>query len=129
MQKAYGKTQAELGTLVDGYVWILGDYEADLVFSAMREAVKRSSEIPTPADIEAIINPVEEPPSHTLYIDIMKKVNQGDYLWGDDKDFVTKYRKYWMAKALADEKKEIRRAERKIQNHMIEKIGGITHAE
>lgn len=101
----YGREPESMDKVLRGFLFVLGEYPIDVVSEAMRQHMKQSRDFPTPADIEAIINPVEEPPCHALYIDIMKKVSQGDHLWGDDKDFVTKYRKYWMGKALADEKK------------------------
>lgn len=120
LQKAYGKMEAELETLVDGFVWILGDYPAEQVFMALKNAVARSPEIPTPSDVYNLLNPVEEPPSTTLYIDIMKRVTEGDYLWGDDKEFVEKYRDYHKRKALGGDRaaiEEYREADRQIEAH------------
>lgn len=56
LQKAYGKTQAELETLVEGFSWAMAGYGIEEITYAMREYIKTNSDIPAPADIIKIID-------------------------------------------------------------------------
>lgn len=56
LQKQYGKTSAELEVLVDGFEWVLKDYEVKDIINAMGEYIKRNSDIPAPADIVKLID-------------------------------------------------------------------------
>lgn len=51
MQKAYGKTQAEFETLVEGFAWALAGRDMAQVTRAFRAYVLGHSDIPAPADI------------------------------------------------------------------------------
>lgn len=55
LQKTYGKTQAELETLVEGFAWILAEHELSDIRDAFKEYITRKSDIPAPADIIKII--------------------------------------------------------------------------
>ena len=68
MQKAYGKTQAEFETLVEGFAWALAGYELSEVVRAFRSYVVSHSDIPAPADIIRLVQAARpydglEPPS------------------------------------------------------------------
>jgi hypothetical protein len=56
LQKAYGKTQAELETLVEGFSWALAEYRMPEIIRGMREYILTHSDIPAPADIIKIID-------------------------------------------------------------------------
>lgn len=56
LQKAYGKSPAELETLVEGFSWALADYSMPKIIKALREYVLTHSDIPAPADIISILN-------------------------------------------------------------------------
>lgn len=60
MQKLYGKTQAELETLVEGFSWALEDYEMSNIIEAFRIYIRNKSDIPAPADIIAILEKKRE---------------------------------------------------------------------
>lgn len=60
LQKQYGKTPAELETLVEGFSWALADYTMQQIITAMREYVRNASDIPAPADIIKIIEAERE---------------------------------------------------------------------
>jgi hypothetical protein len=55
LQKTYGKNQAEIETLADGFCWILQDYGIEEIKKAMREYILTKNDVPAPADILAII--------------------------------------------------------------------------
>lgn len=55
LQKQYGKTQAELETLVEGFSWVLADYPMPKIIKAFREYVISHSDIPAPSDIIKLI--------------------------------------------------------------------------
>jgi hypothetical protein len=60
LQKTYGKNQAEIETLADGFCWILTDYDIDEIRAAMRDYILTKSDIPAPADILSIIKEKRE---------------------------------------------------------------------
>jgi hypothetical protein len=60
LQKAYGKTEHELETLVEGFSWALSDYEMPDILKAMRLYITTHSDIPAPNDIIQIINRMQE---------------------------------------------------------------------
>jgi hypothetical protein len=55
LQKRYGRNAAELETLVDGYLWTLGDYTLRQVLWALKEYTKRSADIPAPSDLISLM--------------------------------------------------------------------------
>jgi hypothetical protein len=55
LQKQYGKTQAELETLVEGFSWALAEYNIADITKAMAQYIKTANDIPAPFDIIKII--------------------------------------------------------------------------
>ena len=55
LQKTYGKTQAELETLVEGFSWALAGYSMDEINRGFQRYVVSHNDIPAPADIIKII--------------------------------------------------------------------------
>lgn len=55
MQRQYGKTEKELETLVDGFIWALEGYLIDDVMKALKHFVRADPNIPTPSDVIKII--------------------------------------------------------------------------
>ncbi|WP_149111453.1 hypothetical protein [Limnoglobus roseus] len=55
LQKGYGKTQAELETLVEGFSWALVGYPMSDVNLAFQAYIVTQSDIPAPADIIKLI--------------------------------------------------------------------------
>jgi len=91
LQKQYGKTSANLETLVNGFLWVLADYPIAEILSALAQYVKRHSDIPAPADIVNIIDPpkAEWKPDWPAYIALKKRVQRdGYYPYGTEKRFL-----------------------------------------
>lgn len=55
LQKQYGKTPAELEVLVEGFSWVLADYNIVEIQDAMMEYISNNNDIPAPYDIIKII--------------------------------------------------------------------------
>ena len=55
LQKAYGKNQEELETLVEGFAWLLDGYEIPEIMRAMKGYLQTNSDIPAPNDVMRII--------------------------------------------------------------------------
>jgi hypothetical protein len=117
MQKQYGKTQAELEILVEGFSMILADRPMKQIIEAIKVYVKTNPSIPTPADIENIINPPEQPLSTSMYVKIMKECTVGGkFLYGDKKDFVEAYEAQEMKKVRGGSD-ALRQAQIEIEQH------------
>ena len=59
LQKTYGKSQAEIETLVEGFNMILGDRDAmDDIQKAFMEYMKHNADIPAPSDIVKILKKI-----------------------------------------------------------------------
>lgn len=55
LQKTYGKTKAELETLIDGFSWALAGTDMGHVRQAFRRYVVAHSDIPAPSDILKLV--------------------------------------------------------------------------
>jgi len=89
LQGQYGKTAAELETLVEGYCWVLGGYPIQSIIEAIGKFIRTSRDIPKPADIEAVINPPPPRIDWPLYIELKKRLREGNvYVDRDEKQFV-----------------------------------------
>jgi hypothetical protein len=89
LQGQYGKTAAELETLVEGYCWVLGRYPIQTIIDAIGTFIRTSRDIPKPADIEAVINPPPPKIDWPLYIELKKRLREGNvYVDRDEKQFV-----------------------------------------
>lgn len=83
-----------------GMVWVLGDYDIDLVEEAFKQYISRNNQMPTPADILNIIDPPKEKLSPVLYQQIKKKIADGGfYLTDEEKNFLRKFEKQELDKA------------------------------
>lgn len=56
IQKNYGK-EIDIKATLQAWEYILGEYPADKVLAAMNRYMRKSSDIPAPADLIAIIDP------------------------------------------------------------------------
>jgi hypothetical protein len=122
LQKQYGKTQAELGILVEGFSMVLSDRPMGLIIDCIKQYVKTNSGIPAPADIENMINPPKEPLSTAMYIKIMKDCTiGGKFLYGDKKDFVEAYEAQELAK-MRGGSEEYREARREIEGFRLAQL-------
>jgi hypothetical protein len=89
LQGQYGKTAAELETLVEGFCWVLGGYPIQAIIDAIGTFIRTNRDIPKPADIEAVINPPPPKIDWPLYIELKKRLREGNvYVDRDEKQFV-----------------------------------------
>lgn len=99
LQRQYGKTEAELEALVEGFCWALAGYPMGAILTAIQLHVKKSNNIPTPADIEEILNPKPKELSAAMYVAIKKRAAQGEYIYGSERDYLIAFEGQEMAKA------------------------------
>lgn len=91
MQNQYGKTDAELELIVEGFCLVLSEYPMEQIIDAIQKHTKKSNSIPTPADIEAIINPPLPKTEWPVYIRLHKKMVDSGYnyyLTPEEKQFM-----------------------------------------
>lgn len=89
LQQQYGKTQAELEILVEGFSRVLKHYPMHFVIDAIEKYTLKNPNIPAPADIEAIINPPAPKIDWPLYIELKKRLREGNvYVDQDEKKFI-----------------------------------------
>jgi hypothetical protein len=62
LQREYGKSSAELETLVEGFAWAMAAYPVEDIIRAMGTCVLSHREIPTPSDLLDILRPPAPPP-------------------------------------------------------------------
>lgn len=99
LQKAYGKTAAELEILVEGFAFVLCDYTAQQITGAIRIFVRNSLEIPTPSEILAILDPREEKLSAAVYVELNKKKRHGSFITQQERDFLRAFEAQEVRKA------------------------------
>lgn len=116
LQRQYGKTDAELETLVEGFCWVLGDYSMGLILAGIAEFVKRSNEIPTPADIANLVDPPTPPLSAAVYVAYQKKAKEGAFLLSDERAYCRAYEAQETEKTRGGSR-EFREAQREINLH------------
>jgi hypothetical protein len=116
LQKQYGRTDAELQTLVEGFCWILSDYPMDSILMALKHYVMTKADIPTPADLRNIIDPPPLPLSGAVYIDIKKRGREDQFITRDEKEYCRKYEEQEMAKSRGGSE-ELRQAQAQIASH------------
>jgi hypothetical protein len=91
MQNQYGKTDAELELIVEGFCLVLKEYPMETILVAIHKHTKNNNSIPTPADIENIINPPLPKIDWPFYITLQKKrIDSGYnyYLSPEEKAFI-----------------------------------------
>lgn len=87
MQKTYGKTPADLNTLVEGFAYYLRDFSVPEVLAALDQYVLRHADIPAPSDIVTVLKPELEPwkPDWEFYRHLKKSLaDGGTYAISDD---------------------------------------------
>ena len=102
----FGKTPDQVKASVKMHLLTLGKYPLSKVKAAYLQWIERNSKMPAPSDIVNIITPpqVEWKPDTALFISLMQKVHrEGYYLWGEEKRFIEKCRRYWLDNAFAPE--------------------------
>lgn len=94
--KKYGE-KADLTELRDtGFQWLLSDYPISTIEAAFRKYLTTAREIPTPADILAIIDPKTQPLDRAVYIRLSRK-DPGDLDW-QERDYMRAFERQEMRK-------------------------------
>lgn len=120
LQKQFGKTTAELETMVEGFCWILGDYPMSTILDAIRVYVKKNNDIPVPADIEKIINPPQERLSGAVYIQLKKNLRDDIYVTPEQREYCKAYERQEMDKVRGGSE-ELRDAQRELLQYYQQK--------
>ena len=89
LQKQYGKTEKELEILVEGFSRVLRRRPIQAIIDAIETYSLTNAGIPAPADIENIINPPPPKIDWALYIELKKRLREGNvYVDQDEKQFL-----------------------------------------
>jgi len=91
MLKEYGKQGQDFDVIVQGFLLFLErkGYPMDRIIDALFTHLDRSKEIPTPMDIESIINPPPPKIDWPFYIELKKRLREGNvYVDQDEKQFI-----------------------------------------
>jgi len=99
LQKQYGKTEAEIQVLVEGFCWILADYPMEKIIEAMRHYCTKANDIPAPADIRNIIDPPPLPMSAAVYVSLKRRSMQGELMFGKNLDYIRRFENIERAKS------------------------------
>jgi hypothetical protein len=99
LQKQYGKTEAEIQILVEGFCWILADYPMEKIIEAMRNYCTKENDIPAPADIRNIIDPPPVPMSAAVYVSLKKRSFQGELMYGPNLEYIRRFESIERAKS------------------------------
>lgn len=89
--KKYGEKADQAELRDKGFQWILGDYPIKKIEIAFREYLKTGKDIPTPADILAILDPKTQPLCKEVYIRIAQKRAKGENLDATEWAYVREY--------------------------------------
>lgn len=120
LQKQYGKTTAELETLVEGFAWVLGEYKIDVILDGIAKYVRRSSDIPAPADIMNIIDPPPQKLSGAVYISLKKQLIDNIFTTDEERAYIAAYERQEMDKLrggsqeLHDAQEEVKRYQKSL---------------
>lgn len=91
MLKEYGKQGQDFDVIVQGFLAYLErkGYVMQTVIDALFTHLDRSKEIPTPMDVENVINPPPPKIDWPLYIELKKRLREGNvYVDQDEKQFI-----------------------------------------
>ena len=95
--RGFGKTADNLESMIMGFEWALADYPHDDIKAAMGKWLRTSNEVPTPADIIAIIDPPPPALDKTVYLSLKKKGTislwEQDYITAFERGSVSAWRK------------------------------------
>lgn len=88
MQKGYGEKAEDAATRDAGFQWLLADYTIGQIKDAFKKYVSTHADMPAPADIINIINPPPPKIDWPLYIEIKKRLRDGNvFVTNEQKDF------------------------------------------
>lgn len=98
LQKQFGKTHAQLGSMVEGYAWVLADYPMERVIWGLGQYMRTKTDIPAPADICLIIDPPPPKwePDRSYYIKLQQIFKtEGPYGLNDDEyEYIRRYEEH-----------------------------------
>lgn len=95
LQKNYGKTTGQLENIVAGFLWALQPYHVEEVMEGLAKYIRLHSDMPTPSDIVAIIDPPQKiwEPDKSYYI-TLKQIFKDHGPYGLDREEAEYIRKY-----------------------------------
>lgn len=94
MLNVYGKTPEQLGNVTKLFFAVLANYPAETIKAAFLTYLKTNSTMPTPADIENIINPPRPKPDWPVYIALKKRIHDGYFPLSDERQFLRDCEQY-----------------------------------
>lgn len=102
LQKVYGKTPEELWDLTQGYSYILKDHSMDLIIKTIMEYIKRCPDIPSPSDINNIIDPVkpEWKPDWAVYNRLKDNIKQDKFVTTEQRNYMYRCERHVLDKAM-----------------------------
>jgi hypothetical protein len=91
--KTYGKTYDQMDSISSLFKMVLKKYSYQQIESAFVKYLTIKTEMPTPADIVAIIDPATQPKkwSATAFIDIKKRSREGQYITPEQRKYCEDY--------------------------------------
>jgi hypothetical protein len=95
LQKQFGKTTGQLENIVEGFCWAMQAYPVERVVWGFGQYILQRSDMPTPADIRQIIDPIKAPwkPDKAYYISL-KQIHKEQGPYGLDLDEIEYIRAY-----------------------------------
>lgn len=117
----YGKTPEQLENLTGLFLEVLGGYPFKAVKNAFLEHIKRSPNLPTPADIINIIDPPKCPLSAAVYVNLQKRAADGGWLLSDERAYCRAFEEQEKAKVRGGSD-ELRDCIHEIENYKLQQI-------
>lgn len=91
MLKKFGEA-ADVTAMRDaGFQMVLADYTIAQIAKAFKTYLLTNKEIPTPADIVAIIDPKTQPLSGMIYKELIDRRKKGNWLTSDEWQYIHAY--------------------------------------
>lgn len=117
LQQQYGKTERELMLIVEGFSRVLRHRTMNQIIDAIEKYTAKNPNIPAPADVENIINPPPPKIDWPLYIELKKKLREGNvYVDRDEKQFIRNCEDIAILKQ-RNEMQNYSEAQKSIENH------------
>jgi hypothetical protein len=92
VQKTYGKSAADLETIVEGYCRFLQTFSMIEIESALEKYILSHDDLPSPSSIAQIIDPSLAPLSNSVYIEVCAKIRAGTtYVTDAERAFKNRY--------------------------------------
>lgn len=95
---------------------VLGRFNFQQVKTAFVKFLEIRRDLPAPADIVQIIEPPKEKLSAAMYVALKKRIADGEYLYGSDRQYLRAFEEQEMAK-MRGGSEELREAQREIADY------------